>query len=175
MTTTTVIEAPTLRSTVPGISPVRTVDSVNPADLSDVVARVELAGPEGIVEAARRANAAQREWGAVPAPVRGRVIAAIGRLVEANFEALAQLVTREVGKPIVESRGEVQEIVDTCDFFLGEGRRLYGQTVPSEMPDKQLFPFRVPVGTAVIVTAGGIPAGGASGGVRPRRVPGAPL
>src|SRR3954465_8535003 len=157
MTTTTVIEAPTLRSTVPGISPVRTVDSVNPADLSDVVARVELAGPEGIVEAARRANAAQREWGAVPAPVRGRVIAAIGRLVEANFEALAQLVTREVGKPIAESRGEVQEIVDTCDFFLGEGRRLYGQTVPSEMPDKQLFTFRVPVGTAVIVTAGNFP------------------
>jgi aldehyde dehydrogenase (NAD+) len=157
MTTTTAIEAPTLRSTVPGIAPVRTVDSVNPADLSDVVARVELAGPDGIVEAARRANATQREWSAVPAPVRGRVIAAIGRLVESNFEALAQLVTREVGKPIVESRGEVQEIVDTCDFFLGEGRRLYGQTVPSEMPDKQLFTFRVPVGTAVIVTAGNFP------------------
>src|SRR3954453_16502240 len=155
--TTTAIEASTLRSTVPGIAPVRTVDSVNPADLSDVVARVELAGPDGIVEAARRATAAQREWAAVPAPVRGRVIAAIGRLVEANFEALAQLVTREVGKPIVESRGEVQEIVDTCDYFLGEGRRLYGQTVPSEMPDKQLFTFRVPVGTAVIVTAGNFP------------------
>src|SRR4051812_24514754 len=155
--TTTAIDASTLRSTVPGIAPVRTVDSVNPADLSDVVARVELAGPDGIIEAARRANAAQRGWGAVPAPVRGRVIAAIGRLVEANFEALAQLVTREVGKPIVESRGEVQEIVDTCDFFLGEGRRLYGQTVPSEMPDKQLFTFRVPVGVAAIVTAGNFP------------------
>ena len=89
--------------------------------------------------------------------MRGRVIAAIGRLVEANFEALSQLVTREVGKPIAESRGEVQEIVDTCDFFLGEGRRLYGQTVPSEMPDKQLFTFRVPVGTAVIITAGNFP------------------
>src|SRR4051795_11713851 len=157
MTTTTVIEAPTLRSTVPGISPVRTVDSVNPADLSDVVARVELAGPEAIVEAASRANAAPREWAGVPAPVRGRVIAAIGRLVEANVDALAALVTREVGKPIVESRGEVQEIVDTCDFFLGEGRRLYGQTVPSEMPDKQLFTFRVPVGTAVVITAGNFP------------------
>jgi alpha-ketoglutaric semialdehyde dehydrogenase len=51
----------------------------------------------------------------------------------------------------------VQEIVDTCDFFLGEGRRLYGQTVPSEMPDKQLFTFRVPVGTALVVTAGNFP------------------
>src|SRR3954449_4309996 len=156
MTTQTATAVPTLRSTVPG--PVAgTVDSVNPGDLSDVVARVELAGPEALVEAARRANAAQRAWAGVPSPVRGRVIAAIGRLVEANFEALSQLVTREVGKPIAESRGEVQEIVDTCDFFLGEGRRLYGQTVPSEMPDKQLFTFRVPVGTAVIVTAGNFP------------------
>ena len=93
----------------------------------------------------------------MPAPARGRVIAQVGRLVEANKEALAKLVTREVGKPYPESLGEVQEIVDTCDFFLGEGRRLYGQTVPSEMPDKQLFTFRVPVGVAAIVTAGNFP------------------
>ena len=51
----------------------------------------------------------------------------------------------------------MQEIIDTCDFFLGEGRRLYGQTVPSEMPDKQLFTFRVPVGVAAIITAGNFP------------------
>ena len=102
--------APLLTSTLPGAEGARTIDSVNPADLSDVVARVELAGPQALVEAARRANAAQRVWAQVPPPVRGRVIAAIGRLVEANFEALSQLVTREVGKPIVESRGEVQEI-----------------------------------------------------------------
>jgi aldehyde dehydrogenase (NAD+) len=93
----------------------------------------------------------------VPAPVRGRAIAALGRLVEANAETLARLVTREIGKPLAEARGEVQEIVDTCDFFLGEGRRLYGQTVPSEMPDKQLFTFRVPVGVAAVITAGNFP------------------
>ncbi len=93
----------------------------------------------------------------MPAPVRGQVIGNLGRLVEANLETLAQLVTREIGKPIAEARGEVQEIVDTCDFFLGEGRRLYGQTVPSEMPDKQLFTFRVPVGVAAIITAGNFP------------------
>ena len=51
----------------------------------------------------------------------------------------------------------MQEVVDTCNFFLGEGRRLYGQTVPSEMPDKQLFTFRTPVGVAAIVTAGNFP------------------
>jgi len=93
----------------------------------------------------------------VPAPVRGRAIQQVGRLVEANKEALARLVTQEIGKPYAESLGEVQEIVDTCDFFLGEGRRLYGQTVPSEMPDKQLFTFRMPVGVAAIITAGNFP------------------
>jgi aldehyde dehydrogenase (NAD+) len=163
MTTTTpapgVTGVPTLRSTLPGGAPpaVDVIESVNPADTSDVVARVELAGPQALVDAARTANAAQRRWAAVPPPVRGRVIAAIGRLVEANAEALSALITREVGKPLAESRGEVQEVVDTCDFFLGEGRRLYGQTVPSEMPDKQLFTFRVPVGTAVVITAGNFP------------------
>src|SRR5947208_778411 len=53
--------------------------------------------------------------------------------------------------------GEVQEIIDTCDFFLGEGRRLYGQTVPSEVPDKQLFTFRNPVGSVAVITAGNFP------------------
>ena len=134
-----------------------TYTSVNPADLSDVVASVEQASVGGFVQACRTAGRAQAGWAVVPAPVRGRVIAAIGRLVEANRQALAALVTREVGKPIAEARGEVQEIADTCDFFLGEGRRLYGQTVPSEMPDKQLFTFRTPVGTAVVITAGNFP------------------
>ena len=134
-----------------------TVTSTNPARLDDVVAEVSLASAEQIVEAFRAARAAQPAWAATPAPVRGRLVARIGRLVEANAEALAQLVTREVGKPLAEARGEVQEIVDTCDFFLGEGRRLYGQTVPSEMRDKQLFTFRVPVGVAGIITAGNFP------------------
>ena len=134
-----------------------TVASTNPARLSDVVAEVSLATGEQVLEAFRAAQAAQPAWAATPAPVRGQVIAKIGRLVEANAEALAALVTREVGKPIAEARGEVQEIVDTCDFFLGEGRRLYGQTVPSEMRDKQLFTFRVPVGVAGIITAGNFP------------------
>lgn len=134
-----------------------TVVSTNPSRLDDVVAEVSLASSEQLVQAFRAATAAQPAWADTPAPVRGRVIAQIGRLVEANSEALAALITREVGKPMAESRGEVQEIVDTCDFFLGEGRRLYGQTVPSEMRDKQLFTFRVPVGVAGIITAGNFP------------------
>jgi len=134
-----------------------TVGSTNPARLDDVVAEVSLSSSEQLVEAFRTAAAAQPAWADTPAPVRGRVIAQIGRLIETNREALAALITREVGKPMAESRGEVQEIVDTCDFFLGEGRRLYGQTVPSEMRDKQLFTFRVPVGVAGIITAGNFP------------------
>ncbi|MEU7914456.1 aldehyde dehydrogenase family protein [Microbispora bryophytorum] len=132
-------------------------ESVNPARPAQTVATVLLAGADDFAGACRAAAAAQREWARVPAPVRGRVIASIGRLVEANTEALARLVTEEIGKPYAEALGEVREIVDTCDFFLGEGRRLYGQTVPSEMPDKSLFTFRVPVGVAAVVTAGNFP------------------
>lgn len=149
-------------SSVIGIEDSRTtpVDeylSRDPANLADVVAEVRLEGPEALAQAAENARLAQRDWAELPAPVRGRVIAAFGRLVEANKESLARIVTREIGKPYAEALGEVQEIVDTCDFFVGEGRRLYGQTVPSEMPNKQLFTFRVPVGVAVVITAGNFP------------------
>ncbi|MGH8896924.1 MAG: aldehyde dehydrogenase family protein [Egibacteraceae bacterium] len=131
--------------------------SVNPARTDEVVAEALLGDAGTFVDACRAARAAQAGWAATPAPVRGRAIQQIGRLVEANAEALARLVTREIGKPLAEARGEVQEIVDTCTFFLGEGRRLYGQTVPSEMPDKQLFTFRAPVGVVAVVTAGNFP------------------
>jgi acyl-CoA reductase-like NAD-dependent aldehyde dehydrogenase len=134
-----------------------TFTSANPSRLSDVVAEVSLADAGTFAAACAAAKRAQPSWAGIPAPVRGRAVAAIGRIVEANKQALAALVTRELGKPYREALGEVQEIIDTCDFFLGEGRRLYGQTVPSEMPDKQLFTFRVPVGTAAIVTAGNFP------------------
>jgi alpha-ketoglutaric semialdehyde dehydrogenase len=135
----------------------RTVSSRNPANLDDVVAEVELAGAAGFVEACRKSRAAQPGWAGTPAPVRGRAIQLVGRLVEENKEALARLLTREIGKPYAESLGEVQEVIDTCDFFLSEGRRLYGQTVPSEMPDKQLFTYRTPVGVAAVITAGNFP------------------
>ena len=130
--------------------------STNPAT-GEEVAEVLLGDASTFVAACEAARGAQREWAAVPAPVRGRAIQQFGRLVEDNEEALARLVTREIGKPYAESLGEVQEVIDTANFFLGEGRRLYGQTVPSEMPDKQLFTFRVPVGVAAVITAGNFP------------------
>ncbi len=131
--------------------------STNPARTSEVVADVSPGDASTFVAAARAARQAGQAWADTPAPVRGRAIAHIGRVVEANAESLARLVTREIGKPYPEALGEVREIVDTCDFFLGEGRRLYGQTVPSEMPDKQLFTFRNPVGVVSVITAGNFP------------------
>lgn len=134
-----------------------TLPSTNPAHIEEVVAEVAFGDASTFVRVADSAKKAQEYWAAIPAPIRGRAIAHIGRLVEDNAEALARLVTAEIGKPYGEALGEVREIVDTCDFFLGEGRRLYGQTVPSEMPDKQLFTFRRPVGTVAVITAGNFP------------------
>ena len=141
---------------VQGATGVR-ITSTNPARTSEIVADVSLGDASTFVAATQAARQAQPAWADVPAPVRGRAIAHIGRVVEANAESLARLVTREIGKPYAEALGEVREIVDTCDFFLGEGRRLYGQTVPSEMPDKQLFTFRNPVGVVSVITAGNFP------------------
>jgi len=129
----------------------------NPAHLAEPVAEALLGDATTFVEACRVARHAQFAWARTPAPVRGRAIQQLGRLVEDNKEGLARLLTREIGKPYRESLGEVQEVIDTCSFFLGEGRRLYGMTVPSELPDKQLFTFRAPVGVAAIVTAGNFP------------------
>ena len=120
-----------------------TLTVTNPADLHEVVAEVSLVMPRRSSRPAAQPSRRSRV-AAVPAPVRGRAIQQLGRLVEENFEALSRLITREIGKPIRESRGEVQEVVDTCNFFLGEGRRLYGQTVPSEMPTSSCSPSACP-------------------------------
>src|SRR5262245_12975411 len=138
-------------------APGGTLRIANPANLDDLVAEARLGDATTLVEACAAARDAQRAWAATPAPVRGNAIQRLGRLVEDNAETLARSMTREIGKPIAEARGSVQEVVDTCTFFASEGRRLYGMTVPSELPDKQLFTFRNPVGVAAIVTAGNFP------------------
>jgi acyl-CoA reductase-like NAD-dependent aldehyde dehydrogenase len=143
----------TARDDAPG----GTTEARNPAHLDQVVAEARLADASVFLDACRVARDAQAGWARTPAPTRGRAVQQVGRLVEENKGALARLITREIGKPYKESLGEVQEVIDTCDFFTSEGRRLYGQTVPSELPDKQLFTFRAPVGVATIVTAGNFP------------------
>jgi alpha-ketoglutaric semialdehyde dehydrogenase len=133
------------------------VENPNPAQLDDTVSRLHLADAATYADAAARAVEGQRAWSATPAPVRGAAIGDLGRIVAANKEALAALVTREIGKPYGEALGEVQEVIDTCIFFASEGRRLYGMTVPSEMPSKNLFTFRRPVGVMAVITAGNFP------------------
>jgi len=131
--------------------------STNPSNTNEVIATVPEATAAEILAVLRTAKNAQKGWAKLPAPTRGRIIANVGRLVESNKEALAKLITKEMGKVYSEALGEVQEVVDTCDFFLGEGRRLYGQTVPSEMQNKNLFTFRMPVGNVFVITAGNFP------------------
>ena len=131
--------------------------STNPTDINEVIATVPESSATEILTVLRTAKKAQKGWAKLPAPTRGRIIANVGRLVENNKEILAKLITKEMGKVYSEALGEVQEVVDTCDFFLGEGRRLYGQTVPSEMQNKNLFTFRMPVGNVFVITAGNFP------------------
>lgn len=131
--------------------------SLSPSNLSDVVGTFSSADKAVCEKACHAARNAFASWSATPAPVRASVLQNFGTLIEKNKTALAQLVTREMGKPFREALGDVQEAIDTCHFFVSEGRRLYGHTVPSEMPLKELFTYRRPVGVFACITAGNFP------------------
>ncbi len=133
------------------------VASVNPADLSDLVGRFPNAGGKDIEAAVAAAEKGFKNWKAVPAPVRGTVIGRLAKIIEREKESLARIITREIGKTLKEARGEVQEAIDTAEFFQSEGRRLYGQTVPSELPNKELFTYRRPLGVCLMITASNFP------------------
>jgi len=134
-----------------------TFASVNPAHRDDVVAVAPLSSADEVREACERARTAQAGWARVPAPQRAKVISRLGQLLTAEKESLSRFVTREMGKPIREARGSVQEAIDTAEFFASEGRRLYGQTVPSELRDKELYTYRRPIGVVGVITAGNFP------------------
>lgn len=131
--------------------------SLNPANTRDIVGRFAEATKDHARQAALAAKAVQKKWATTPAPVRGGIIQNFGRLIESNKNELARIVTREIGKPLRESLGSVQEVIDTCNFFVSEGRRLYGQTIPSEMRNKELFTYRRPVGVFGCMTACNFP------------------
>ena len=135
----------------------REFQSLNPANKKDVVAVFAEADKETIRKAAAAARKAAQKWAETPAPIRAGIIQNFGNLLEANKEALSRVVSREIGKPLREARGSVQEAIDTCAFFVSEGRRLYGQTVPSEMPNKELFTYRRPIGVFGCLTACNFP------------------
>ncbi|MBN2191589.1 MAG: aldehyde dehydrogenase family protein [Polyangiaceae bacterium] len=129
----------------------------NPALRDDVVTLAPLSGRDTVTQACRAAREAQPRWARVPAPQRALVLGHLARLLRSQKEAIARFIAREVGKPVREARGSVQEAIDTAEFFLGEGRRLYGQTVPSELPEKELMTHRRPVGVVGVVTPGNFP------------------
>lgn len=131
--------------------------SRNSSNLSDVLGEFPEATREQVRLASQTARNAFQAWKRTPAPVRGEIIGNIGAAIAREKEALSRLVTREMGKTLKEARGDVQEAIDTCHFFQSEGRRLYGQTVPSEMTNKELFTYRRPLGVVGIITAGNFP------------------
>lgn len=131
--------------------------SINPANKEDIVGQFANATLDECIEACKSARRGFEQWKNTPAPVRAEVIANFGTLIQKNKEALSQILTREMGKPIREACGDVQEAIDTCHFFVSEGRRLYGQTVPSEMPNKELYTYRRPLGVFACITAGNFP------------------
>lgn len=131
--------------------------SLNPAWLDDVVGVFPIGGKAEIEAACHAARKAFRGWAGTPAPIRGELITRLAEILRIHKESLSRLITREIGKPLRESRGEVQEAIDTAVFFQSEGRRLYGQTVPSEMRNKELATFRRPVGVCGLITAGNFP------------------
>ena len=135
-----------------------TFQSTNPAHLADCLGEFPLSTRDDVHDALHAAHAAFPAWAATPAPTRGQIIGNMGRLLMEHKDALVALETREIGKTLKESGGEIQEAIDTCLFFQSEGRRLYGQTVNSELPDKELFTYRRPLGVCGIINACNFPS-----------------
>lgn len=135
-----------------------TLESRNPADLRDLVGVFPHSTKADVQTALRAAREAFPAWAATPAPTRGQIIGNMGRLLMDQKDVLVRLQTREIGKTLKEAGGEIQEAIDTCLFFQSEGRRLYGQTVNSELPDKELFTYRRPLGVCGIINASNFPS-----------------
>jgi alpha-ketoglutaric semialdehyde dehydrogenase len=127
-------------------------DNTNPADTTDIIGRFPLSGREDVERAVTSAKRGFERWKRTPAPARGDVLRRVGDIMTERKEELADLMTREMGKPLAETRGDVQEGIDTAYYAASEGRRLFGHTVPSEMRDKWAMSFRRPIGVAGIIT-----------------------
>ncbi|MFS0690111.1 aldehyde dehydrogenase family protein [Sporosarcina sp. 179-K 8C2 HS] len=128
----------------------------NPAN-GEELAQVRLSTSEDVDLAVKAAKEAQKKWALVPAPKRADYLYAIGNLMKERKEHLAQVLTREMGKVIEEGRGEVQEGIDMAFYMAGEGRRLFGETVPSELQDKFAMSVRAPIGVVGLITPWNFP------------------
>jgi len=124
----------------------KSVANINPGNTDDVIGDTPLATREEARMAVEAAAEAFRGWRSTPAPTRGRIVAKAARLFEDNKEELAQILTREEGKTIAESRGELQRSINVAEFCAGESRRLTGETIPSELPLNFAYTIKQPLG-----------------------------
>jgi aldehyde dehydrogenase (NAD+) len=129
----------------------------NPADSDELIGLFQKSDARDVDQAIEAARSAYPKWRLVPAPRRAELLFRAAALIAERKELIAQDMTREMGKVIDEARGDVQEAVDMTFFMAGEGRRLYGQTVPSELRDKFAMSMRQPLGVAGVITPWNFP------------------
>jgi alpha-ketoglutaric semialdehyde dehydrogenase len=134
-----------------------TFENINPADTRDVVGRFALSAREDVERAVDAARAAFDRWRRTPAPRRAELLFRLGEILISRKEAFAQDMTREMGKVLKETGGDVQEAIDCTYYTAGEGRRLHGFTTPAEMPNKFAMCVRQPVGLCGLITPWNFP------------------
>ena len=133
------------------------VQDLNPADTSEVIAEAPSSTSKEAAEACEAAAKAFEGWRNTPAPVRGQILYKVQRRMEERRQELAEALTREEGKTIAESRGEVQRAINVIEFFAGEARRITGETIPSELPHNFCYTVKQPVGPVGIITPWNFP------------------
>lgn len=134
-----------------------TFENRNPADWREVIGLFPVSTKEDLDKAVSSARKGFDEWRKFPIPKRGDVLKRVGDIMSERKEELAQLMTREMGKVLEETRGDVQEGIDTAYYAAGEGRRLFGKTVPSELPNKFAATIRRPIGVVGAITPWNFP------------------
>jgi len=134
-----------------------TFENRNPADTGDVVGIFQKSGKEDVDDAVDAAKRAFLKWRLVPAPRRAEIIFLAAEMLAERKEDFARDMTREMGKILKETRGDVQEAIDTAYYMAGEGRRLFGPTTPSELPNKFAMALRQPLGVCGMITPWNFP------------------
>lgn len=134
-----------------------TFASTNPANVKEVVGNFAASTPNDVKKAVDAAAAAYPEWRKTPAPHRAEILLKAAHLLETRKEELATTMVREMGKVLKEARGDVQEAIDMAKYMAGEGRRLMGQTVPSELKEKFAMAVRQPIGVVGLITPWNFP------------------
>ena len=124
----------------------------NPADWNEVIGCFPRSGPDDVARAVAAAQRGFAQWSKTPAPIRGDVLHRVGDLLVQRKDEIARAMTREMGKVTAETRGDVQEGIDTAYYAHTEGRRLFGRTVPSELRNKWAMSYRRPIGIAGLIT-----------------------